>query len=304
MSNELQAKGQAKLSEVMASKYGLDPGKFFSTLKTTLMKSLDGGTPKDEDVATFMIVSNKYDLDPFTKEIVAFPDKKGGIIPVVTIDGWTRIRDRHDFDGEEFFYSEQMVIDKDGKHKPCWEWVEIHIYQKGASRPVIVREYFDEVYVAPRKTKTGYEFSGPWQTHTKRMMRHKVSIQGYRKAFGISGIYDEDEYERIIDATTGQAISGKPVVQEPKAIVSASPDPEPEVQSQPEPEETPSGDQGEGSPVASEAQLKMLRQTAEKKNWSEEDLGVTAWEMYRVNTLEELTSHQAANLLSMVIDSK
>ena len=47
----------------------------------------------------------------------------------------------------------------------------------------------------PRK---GYP--GPWQTHTKRMLRHKTLIQGFRLAFGFAGIYDEDEAGRIIDA--------------------------------------------------------------------------------------------------------
>ena len=35
-------------------------------------------------------------LNPFTKEIYAFPDSKsGGIVPMVSIDGWCRIINEH-----------------------------------------------------------------------------------------------------------------------------------------------------------------------------------------------------------------
>jgi hypothetical protein len=39
----------------------------------------------------------------------------------------------------------------------------------------------------------------PWQSHPKRMLRHKAMIQCARLAFGYVGIYDQDEAERIVD---------------------------------------------------------------------------------------------------------
>jgi hypothetical protein len=42
--------------------------------------------------------------------------------------------------------------------------------------------------------------TGPWQTHPKRMLRHKAMIQCARLAFGYGGIYDQDEAERIAEA--------------------------------------------------------------------------------------------------------
>ena len=71
----------------------------------------------------------------------------------------------------------------------CPEWVEAIVYRKDREHPVIVREYLDECY---RKTS-------PWQSHTKRMLRHKALIQGYRVAFGFHGIYDPDEAEAIAE---------------------------------------------------------------------------------------------------------
>ena len=52
-------------------------------------------------------------------------------------------------------------------------------------------------------SKAPYVINGPWQSHTKRMLRHKSLIQCSRIAFGFTGIYDQDEAERIIE---GQAV--------------------------------------------------------------------------------------------------
>jgi hypothetical protein len=61
------------------------------------------------------------------------------------------------------------------------------LYIKGRSHPVRVTEYKDECFRA----------TDPWKTMPKRMLRHKALIQSARVAFGFSGIYDEDEAERI-----------------------------------------------------------------------------------------------------------
>ena len=84
--------------------------------------------------------------------------------------------------------------------------MEVHVHRKDRQHPIAVREYFDEVYQPPRKSRDGKTFPGPWQTHTKRMLRHKTMIQGFRVAFGFAGIYDDDEAERIV---VGQLIDGQ-----------------------------------------------------------------------------------------------
>jgi hypothetical protein len=40
----------------------------------------------------------------------------------------------------------------------------------------------------------------PWNTHPKRMLRHKAMIQAARIAFSFAGIYDPDEGERVLAA--------------------------------------------------------------------------------------------------------
>ena len=50
----------------------------------------------------------------------------------------------------------------------------------------------------------------PWQSHPKRMLRHKAMIQCARLAFGFSGIYDEDEAQRIVERDVTPAANENP----------------------------------------------------------------------------------------------
>nr|DAI54296.1 MAG TPA: RecT protein [Caudoviricetes sp.] len=169
-----------------------DPQELVQTLKATAFK----GNATDAQFNALMIVSTQYGLNPFTKEIYAFPDKQNGIVPVVGVDGWSRIINNHpQFDGMEFKYSEETTT-LAGSNTKAHEWVECVIYRKDRSHPIVAREYLDEVYRPPFKGKFG-EVNGPWQSHTKRMHRHKAMIQTARLAFGFVGIYDEDEAQRI-----------------------------------------------------------------------------------------------------------
>ena len=182
-----------------------DPQELVQTLKATAFK----GNATDAQFNALMIVATQYNLNPFTKEIYAFPDKQNGIVPVVGVDGWARIINSHpQFDGMEFKYSEETTI-PDGSNTKAHEWVECVIYRKDRSHPIVVREYLDEVYRPPFKGKFG-EVAGPWQTHTKRMHRHKATIQAARLAFGFSGIYDEDEAQRIQTPETPKEVKADP----------------------------------------------------------------------------------------------
>ncbi|MGQ0416506.1 recombinase RecT, partial [Bacillus sp. HC-TM] len=69
------------------------------------------------------------------------------------------------------------------------------------NHPICVTEWMDECRREPFKTREGREITGPWQSHPKRMLRHKAMIQCARLAFGFAGIYDNDEAERIVENT-------------------------------------------------------------------------------------------------------
>lgn len=166
-------------------------------LKATAFK----GDVSDAQLSALLIVANQFGLNPWTKEIYAFPDKQNGIIPVVSVDGWSRIINSHPaFDGMDFNFAEEMVM-MDGANSPAPVWTECVIHRKDRSHPTVIREYLDEVYKAPFKPKDGgYTKAGPWQTHPKRFSRHKAMIQCARMAFGFGGIYDDDEAARIAEA--------------------------------------------------------------------------------------------------------
>jgi hypothetical protein len=70
------------------------------------------------------------------------------------------------------------------------------IFRKDRSHPIVVTEYLSE---CKRNAQ-------PWQTHPKRMLRHKAMIQCARLAFGFAGIFDPDEAERIIESDSSSNV--------------------------------------------------------------------------------------------------
>lgn len=179
---------------------GADGSDLIETLKATAFK----GEVSNAQMTALMVVANQYGLNPWTKEIYAFPDKNNGIVPVVGVDGWARIiNDNPQFDGMDFAQSDEMVR-MPGANSDAPAWIECAMYRKDRTRPVIIREYLDEVYREPFKGKFG-PVIGPWQTHPKRFLRHKAMIQCARMAFGYGGIYDQDEAERITERDMGAA---------------------------------------------------------------------------------------------------
>lgn len=179
------------LTSTLAQKFGMGENgeELVAVLKATAFK----GPASDAQLTALMIVASQYGLNPWTKEIYAFPDSQNGIVPVVGVDGWSRIiNENKQFDGIEF------KISADGEECTCT------IYRKDRSHPTSVTEYFSECRRDNAK---------PWKTHPRRMLRHKAMIQCARLAFGYVGIFDQDEAERIIEKNMGTA---EVVPQQPK----------------------------------------------------------------------------------------
>lgn len=177
MSKELAttpAPAKASVLASMASRLNAEQSKFLATLKATVFKQAT-----DEEMMALCIVANEYHLNPFLKEVYAFPAKGGGIVPIVSVDGWLRIINEHpQMNGLDF----QSTYADGGK----LESVTCTIWRKDREHPIRVTEYLSE---CKRPTD-------PWKMEN-RMLRHKALIQCARVAFGFSGIYDEDEAERI-----------------------------------------------------------------------------------------------------------
>ena len=158
----------------MAGRLSVDPNKLLDTLKATCFKGASA-----EEMLVLVAVSNRYGLDPLTKQIYAFPSK-GGITPVVSVDGWLHIlNSQPQFDGIEFHFEDGP----DGKPAS----VTAVVYRKDRTHATKVTEYFAECFRP----------SEPWRQFPRRMLRHKAVKEAVRVAFGISGITDEDEARDI-----------------------------------------------------------------------------------------------------------
>ena len=180
------------LTRTLATKLDMGDGAdLIHTLKATAFK----GQVSDAQMTALLVVANQYALNPSTKEIYAFPDKNNGIVPVVGVDGWSRIINSHpQFDGMDFEQDEESCT--------CI------VYRKDRNHPIKVTEYMAEC------RRDGV---GPWKSHPRRMLRHKAMIQCARLAFGYSGIFDQDEAERIVENKLG-------IVQhEPETLVDVQP---------------------------------------------------------------------------------
>ena len=162
----------------LAAHYGMDKRAFESTLRATVMPA----NTSNEQAAAFLLVAKEHRLNPFTREIFAFPTRGGGIQPVVSVDGWMKLINSHaDFDGMDF---------EDKLDQGTLMAITCRMYRKGRAHPVEVTEYMSE---CKRETDT-------WKRWPARMLRHKSVIQAARYAFGFAGIMEPDEAERMVEA--------------------------------------------------------------------------------------------------------
>ena len=182
-----------------ANRFGVDAEKLLETLKATAFRQRDGSAPSNEQLFALLVVAEQYNLNPFTREIYAFPDRSLGIVPVVGVDGWLRIlNEQPQCNGVKFIYADELVQPR-GARVECPIWIECIIYHKDRPHTTEIREYLNEVYREPISRANGQLIEGPWQTHTKRQLRHKALIQAIRVAFGFGGIYDAEDAERVCE---------------------------------------------------------------------------------------------------------
>ena len=186
MTTQIQTTGkkttEAKPSALalMASRLNVDQEKMLATLKGTVFQKAT-----NEEMLALVVVANTYDLNPCLKELYAFPAKGGGIVPIVSVDGWNKMLIRQpDFDGIEF----EFVDNEDGSPHSCTATVHV----KNRSHAVKVTEYFDE---CKRNTE-------PWNNMPRRMLRNRTLCQASRMAFGISGVYNDDEAHNVVDVSS------------------------------------------------------------------------------------------------------
>jgi hypothetical protein len=133
-------------------------------------------------MSALLIVANQYGLNPWTKEIYAFPDKNNGIVP----GGRRRRLVAH--------HQRAPAVRRHGLRAGRRRGAPASSTARTARTRRKVTEYLSEC-------KRGVK---PWQSHPKRMLRHKAMIQCARLAFGYVGIFDQDEAERITEVDINQ----------------------------------------------------------------------------------------------------
>lgn len=161
--------------ESLANQLDCDPVKLVSLLKATAFSACRSS----EEFMAACMVANIHQLNPVLGEVYAFVSKSGAVIPIVSIDGWVKIINRHPaLDGIEF---------EDGD-----DYSTATIFLKDRGHPTRVTEWLSEC----RGT------TAPWTRWPRRMLRHKALIQCARIAFGLSGIVDPDEAQRIDESAS------------------------------------------------------------------------------------------------------
>lgn len=261
-----------------AVKFGIEPERMLETLKATAFRQRgkNGGPPPEitnEQMVALLTVAERYNLDPFVKQIYAFPNKAGGIEPIVPIDGWLKIINEHpQFKDMEIYYPE-------GGEMP-YSWIGCRIWRKDRDLPTDIREFLIECR----------QNTDPWNEMPTRMLRHKAIIQCGRVAFSLSGIYDPDEGARINEAIDrGEPIDvtprhTKPATEPPKAL----PDPTP-----------PAGapvDPATGVVRATTDQLVHIRRLCDQTGVTEN--GVC--EKFDLGVLEDLPFDQVAGVVAWI----
>ena len=108
MAQEVKTKEQAdNFMTEFAAQYNIEPRRLWDTLKATAFRQKEGTVITDAQMVALVLVAKAYNLNPFTKEIYAFPAKDGGIVPIVSVDGWRKIGySNPDYMGHEIEFSE------------------------------------------------------------------------------------------------------------------------------------------------------------------------------------------------------
>lgn len=185
------------LVEHFVESSGLSPGQFMDMLERSSNQCRGA---ERRDYYKLLEVAKKYDLDPLVKQLYLIETKQGAQV-VIAIDGWLHIMHRHpDYLAHEIIENKAKpgdVLHPELLSVGC-DVVSVTLRLWTGKRkalglgPYEWTEYMRECYV-PTQKRGGY--SGPWQTHPSRMLRHKAGAQGIRYELGVY-VPTEDEFAR------------------------------------------------------------------------------------------------------------
>jgi phage recombination protein Bet len=177
-------------------------GKEMTKEQIDLVKRTVAKGAGDDEFAMFIYLANKYELDPFLKEIcfikrrVWNPYKNGfDEVPSImtTRDGFLAIAHRTgQFGGIE----SDVIYDGNG----VLDGAICKVWNKSFPNPVIVKVKFKEYCAYNKEGKP----QALWSSKPETMIKKVAESQALRKAFNIKGLYSEEEMEAEIkkDAKT------------------------------------------------------------------------------------------------------
>jgi len=163
-------------------------------IKNTVAKGVT-----DLELAFFINLSQSLGLNPFNKEIWCYKDYKGNLISFSSRDGFLKMAQKNPLwngivssEVRENDFFEVNIPKGEINHKP--------VYNK--ERGKIIGAY---CYVKPKGCETATiewaDFSTynknqfVWKSHPAEMIKKVAEIKALKKAFGIAGLQNEDDFE-------------------------------------------------------------------------------------------------------------
>ncbi|MDG1751552.1 MAG: recombinase RecT [Thalassotalea sp.] len=153
---------------------------------------------------TVIAVCEKYNLNPMLRELYVRFGEGQDIYPTLTVDGWYNLVNSHsECNGYEFFEMGEMIEVpqhpfEPSRHRPtAYPAIGCKIYRKGREHAPIIYEYLFEVFNPNNPV---------YYTHPNRLLRHRSFIQAARVVFSLSGIYDAEEVDQILNGKHGESL--------------------------------------------------------------------------------------------------
>lgn len=187
---ELDLIKKTSVTARLAEKCGTTKERFYNVVKSTCKLE----KANNDQFEAFLMIAEKYDLNPIMKQMWAYPSNNG-IMAMVSIDGWITIVNNHpQFDG----YETSVQLDDAGNPISA----TCTMYRKDR-RPTT-----KTVYIREWKKET----SPVWKTMPIHFLEMRAYIQCARMTFNISGIHDGDVTPIIEDTLdiTNEIITQKP----------------------------------------------------------------------------------------------
>lgn len=177
----------------------------FTQEQIQAMKDTVAKGATDAEFVMYLALVNKYQLDPFAREIWFIKDKQGKPMIQVAKDGFLKVAQRDSrflgIQGSAVYANETFEIDYDTctvTHKPLLKergalvgaWCKV---KKDGMDPYIAWAEFAEY----SRGKPGF---GPWKDLPSVMIQKVATTIALRATFGITGVYAPEEIvDTIVD---------------------------------------------------------------------------------------------------------